>query len=401
MSRITLQEGKTYAYQGTEGNYSVILGEIIEGDADSLSPISAGAGLPALAAPPGATIHFNTNNNKLYKKIGGVWDAGTSLTGSQGAPGPSGANGAAGPSGSAGQNGLSVRFGNGVPSSGLGINNEMYFDLTNFKVHTKASGSWDSGRLFRGTNGVNGTDGKSVRFGEGPPGAIGSSGDVYFDVTNLKFHTKADSLWDSGFSFRGEAGPTGSIGTTGATGLTGPTGLTGATGPGLNSYAGSISSDTTLTTSYARISFDEISSTGDILTKSTPVVGGGSRFTINDDGRYNIAVDAVFRAGGALSGGASYAPTCSVKIVRGRLSEVTVAEEIVGFSSIAAATPVNVSTETVVISKKMKLTAGDYIEIFAKTSSAPGAPRYSKLQAGGSGVDQDEDLDTIINITKL
>ena len=65
MSRITLQEGKTYTYQGTEGSYSVILGEIIEGDAESLSLISAGAGLPALAAPP---VNVTTETVVISKK---------------------------------------------------------------------------------------------------------------------------------------------------------------------------------------------------------------------------------------------------------------------------------------------------------------------------------------------
>jgi len=359
MSKITLQQGKTYTYQGTEGAYSVVLGEIIEGDAETVSPISVGAGVPAIAATQNATIHINTNNSKIYKKIGGVWDSGTSMLG---APGPTGSTGPAGPAGSTGStgaNGLSVRFGNGAPGSGLGVNGEMYFDLTNFKVHTKSAGSWDVGTNFKGATGST-----------GPTGPTGPTG------------------------VKGDTGLTGPTGATGPTGPTGPTGLTGATGPGLNSFVGAISGDISLTDTYVRIAFSEISHYGNILTASTPV-GGGTRFTMNDDGRYKVEIETVFRANGGVGG---QTPTCSLQIKRGRtLTDLTILEESTSFSVSGG----DIGTSVISTTKRLKLTAGDYIDIFVKNDTTPSSPKYVKLQAGGTGSGADIDLDTIINITKL
>ena len=362
MPKITLQQGKTYTYQGTEGAYSVVLGEIIEGDAETVSPISVGAGVPAIAATQNATIHINTNNSKIYKKIGGVWDSGSSMLGTQGPTGPAGPSGASGAPGAGGANGLSVRFGNGAPGSGLGVNGEMYFDLTNFKVHTKSAGSWDVGTNFKGAT--------------GPTGPTGLKGDT---------------------GLTGPTGPTGlkgDTGATGATGATGPTGLTGATGPGLNSFVGAISGDISLTDTYARVAFSEVSHYGNILTTSTPA-GGGTRFTMSGDGRYKVEIETVFRANGGVGG---QTPTCSLQIKRGRtLTDLTILEDSTSFSVSAG----NIGTSIISATKRLKLTTGDYIDIFVKNDTTPTLPKYVKLQAGGTGDGANVDLDTIITITKL
>ena len=199
--RITLKPGKSYTYTGTEGTYSVIAGELLEGDS-----VAAGGNLV---------------------------------------------------------------YGAGAPSVGTGKDGDVYLDLTDFKVHTKGSGAWGSGSLFKGAAGTSGSAGakgdtgtggtkgdaglrgKVTLEGSGAPGT-GSNlatptaaltdaltdasltsgdldlGDIYLDTTNHRFYKKTSLGWATrGATFVGTTGSKGDTGTTGTTGSKGDAGLRG------------------------------------------------------------------------------------------------------------------------------------------------------------------------------
>ncbi len=89
-------------------------------------------------------------------------------------------------------NGLNFLSGSGVPSSNIGINDELYYDIVTYSMYKKTNGAWilvgnikgskgDTGdRGIMGTNGTNGTQG-SV----GQTGAKGDSGPAGPSSTNL------------------------------------------------------------------------------------------------------------------------------------------------------------------------------------------------------------------------
>ena len=220
-SKITLQSGKTYTYSGTEGAYTVILGEIAAGDA----PASSGSAAPVISVDDGppsnsltgsVTTYIDKSSKKIYVRSGGTWDSGTSMTGSAGATGATGSTGATGAAGSRGSDGKSVRFGSGAPASGLGADDEVYIDTSNFRIHTKSAGSWSGGSLFKGGDGTNGVDGSSIRFGSGAPASgLGSNNDVYIDLSDFKIHTKSAGSWSGGSVFSGSKGLDGSNGSNG------------------------------------------------------------------------------------------------------------------------------------------------------------------------------------------
>lgn len=144
--RIKFAPGKTYVYSGSEGVYSVIAGELLEGEGvtPSSSGLSFGNGSPLSLNGKDGDIYLDLTDFKIHTKSAGSWSGGTVFKGTNGTNGSSGANG------------KSVRFGNGAPSSGLGDNDDVYFDLTDFKLHTKSAGSWSAGSAFKGTNGAAG-----------------------------------------------------------------------------------------------------------------------------------------------------------------------------------------------------------------------------------------------------
>ena len=202
--RIKFAPGKTYVYSGSEGVYSVIAGELLEGDS-----VAAGGNLV---------------------------------------------------------------YGAGAPSAGAGKDGDVYLDLTDFKVHTKGSGAWGSGSLFKGAAGTSGSAGakgdtgtggtkgdaglrgKVTLEGSGAPGT-GSNlatptaaltdaltdasltsgdldlGDIYLDTTNHRFYKKTALGWATrGATFVGTTGSKGDTGTTGTKGDTGTTGTKGDAG---------------------------------------------------------------------------------------------------------------------------------------------------------------------------
>jgi len=216
--RIKFAPGKTYVYSGTEGVYSVIAGELLEGDSvASGGNLAYGNGSPSAGNGKDGDVYLDLTDFKVHTKNGSGWSAGSAFKGTNGT------------NGSAGTNGKSVRFGSGAPGSGVGDNDDVYFDLTDFKLHTKSAGSWSAGSAFKGTNGPNGAagvNGKGIKWGNGAPvGSPGDDDDLYFDLDNLQVYPKVSGAWSN-------AGKKGFRGTDGSNGINGTKVLQGVSAPG-------------------------------------------------------------------------------------------------------------------------------------------------------------------------
>lgn len=116
--------------------------------------------------------------------------------------------------------------GSGVPDDSVGNDGDFYFRTSNGAVYEKASGTWGSPIAnltgpagSNGTNGTNGTNGATWRTGTGAPSSgLGVDGDLYF-------RTDTDDVYlKSAGSYSVIANIKGSTGATGATGATGPAG---------------------------------------------------------------------------------------------------------------------------------------------------------------------------------
>ena len=67
--RIKFAPGKTYTYTGTEGVYSVIAGEILEGDAvPSGGNLVFGDGAPSSGTGKTNDVYIDTTNFKLHSR---------------------------------------------------------------------------------------------------------------------------------------------------------------------------------------------------------------------------------------------------------------------------------------------------------------------------------------------
>ena len=244
-NKIKLQAGKTYAVKDASSTYTIIVGDLCEVPSASVestaSTLSIGAGTPSYSLGKIGGVYLDSINKRVYVKDAAGWDSGFDLGGSGGssefkvgvgAPslnlsssisayidmqsmtfhtrsGGSWDEGRLmrGNAGSNGQNGKSVRFGSGPPIASLGTDDETYIDLSDFKIHTKSSGIWSGGQVFRGSNGNNG---KSIRFGSGlPSDGDGEDDEVYLDLTSFKVHSKSAGSWGSGHVFKGSDGAAG------------------------------------------------------------------------------------------------------------------------------------------------------------------------------------------------
>lgn len=207
--RIKFAPGKTYVYSGSEGVYSVIAGELLEGEGVTPSGggLSFGNGSPLSLNCKDGDVYLDLTDFKIHTKSGSGWSAGSGFKGTNGS------------NGSNGTNGKSIRFGNGAPLSGLGDNDDVYLDLSDFKVHTKSAGSWSGGTAFKGSNGSNGSNGingKSIKWGNGAPsGTPGDDDDLYFDLDNFHVYPKSAGAWNAAGKklFKGDAGSNGVKGT--------------------------------------------------------------------------------------------------------------------------------------------------------------------------------------------
>lgn len=119
-----------------------------------------------------------TPPNRLYLKEAGAYELKASLQGDQGA------QGIQGPAGAAGENGRSIYSTNGVPSNGLGANNDVAIDYVNGNLYDKAAGVWVFRRSIVGPAGADGAPGAAGAQGEqGEPGPAGADGAPGADST--------------------------------------------------------------------------------------------------------------------------------------------------------------------------------------------------------------------------
>lgn len=137
--------------------------------------------------------------------------------GSSGGKDTEGTVGLQGPKGERGENGNSIRSGNGIPSSELGVNGDYYVNNSAKTIYgPKTGGAWGTATSLvgeKGTTGLTGSEGSKGSTGAtGTTGSTGSTGP------------------EGPRGLKGEAGPTGAQGEPGVTGPAGPTGEKGATG---------------------------------------------------------------------------------------------------------------------------------------------------------------------------
>lgn len=177
-----------------------------------------------------------------------------SNTGSTGPTGPLGLQGLVGPLGPTGPQGTlgptgadgkiltsgSIFTGNGVPSSGLGVNNDLYIDNLTDNLYQKSAGAWVLQTNLKGAAGPQGIQG--VQGSQGPTGATGVTGPTGPTGSVGSAGTNGTNGANGVTGPTGNTGPTGAPGangTNGSNGATGPTGVTGPTGaPGTNGTNG-------------------------------------------------------------------------------------------------------------------------------------------------------------------
>lgn len=162
--------------------------------------------------------------------------------GSSGGKDAEGTVGLQGPRGERGENGFTIHSGEGIPSSGLGVNEDYYVDKSSHLIYgPKVGGAWGSGTSLigeRGEKGLTGAEGQKGSSGakgetgtigptgpEGPKGLTGSTG----ATGGAGEKGAAGSTGTTGE--RGEKGEKGSQGVEGAKGSTGSAGVTGSEGP--------------------------------------------------------------------------------------------------------------------------------------------------------------------------
>lgn len=257
--RIKFAPGKTYVYSGSEGVYSVIAGELLEGDSvASGGNLAYGNGSPSAGNGKDGDVYLDLTDFKVHTKSGGAWGSGTLFKGTNGS------NGAAGSAGNR------IRWGNGAPSNGDGDNDDLYLDLTDFKIHTKGSGSWGVGNAFKGATGSAGLKGATLLQGSGVPGSgTGDDGDTFLDVTNHIVYKKSGGSWASqGSSFKGATGSTGASGSKGSDGLRGKVTLEGAGAPGTGSNLATPTAALTDALTDASLSSGDLA-TGDLYLDTT------------------------------------------------------------------------------------------------------------------------------------
>ena len=306
--RIKFAPGKTYVYSGSEGVYSVIAGELLEGDS-----VAAGGNLVYGTGSPGADtgkdgdVYLDLTDFKVHTKGSGAWGSGSLFKGATGTSGSAGAKGDTGTGGTKGDAGLRGKVtleGSGAPGTGSNLATptaaladaltdasltsgdldlgDIYLDTTNHRFYKKTALGWATrGATFVGATGTTGTKGdaglrgKVTLEGAGAPGtgtnlatptaaltdaltdaSLTSGdldvGDLYLDTTNHRFYKKTALGWATrGLTFVGPTGTKGDTGTTGnpgSAGTKGDTGNTGSDGAGVKKYSSALTEDTYLST---------------------------------------------------------------------------------------------------------------------------------------------------------
>lgn len=159
------------------GSTSYALRDLVRNDGGSYMCISSHTS--SSSNEPGTGVSWES----VWILIAEKGDTGpTGATGATGATGPTGAQGVKGDKGDKGDTGQrgSVWYADaGTPSDGLGVDDDMYFDLTNSMLYgPKSGGSWGSGTKILGEKGDTGPAGPTGATGAtGPQGVQGPKGD--------------------------------------------------------------------------------------------------------------------------------------------------------------------------------------------------------------------------------
>jgi len=251
------------------------------GDSGGSSEFKVGVGSPSLSLSSSISTYIDMQSMVFHTRSGGSWDEGRLMRGTSG------------------QNGKSVKFGSGTPLSSLGDDDETYIDVNDFKIHTKSSGSWSSGQAFKGSNGLNGEsglNGKSIRFGSSSPlDTEGDDDEVYLDLSSFKIHSKSAGSWGNGQAFKGSDGDKGTDGQAGADGkhgvaaqLTNDSDVVSADSDGNGYDFTDTGGEFEIRSGGAKVSSGVTYYAGASGTSSTSTVNGMT-LTINSSGAYSLS----------------------------------------------------------------------------------------------------------------
>lgn len=108
------------------------------------------------------------------------------------------------------------------PLVGVGLNNDLYINTVTFELFRKVSGAWISQGVFKGTDGVDGTDstvpgpagasgGKWFNGAGAPSVGIGADNDYYINNTTLEYLEKVSGAWVSRGNFVGSTSVSGLV----------------------------------------------------------------------------------------------------------------------------------------------------------------------------------------------
>ena len=144
---------------------------------------SSGADVPANSTGTDGDFFFETDTDKVWKRISGTWTevadltGATGATGAQGPQGDTGATGAQGPqgdtgaTGAAGADGATWSSGADVPANSTGTDGDFFFETDTDKVWKRISGTWTEVADLTGATGAQGPQGDA-----GDTGADGDDG---------------------------------------------------------------------------------------------------------------------------------------------------------------------------------------------------------------------------------
>ncbi|MFD0792761.1 hypothetical protein ACFQZX_03990 [Mucilaginibacter litoreus] len=190
--------------------------------------ISFGTTLPQNPSGKNGDIFINTANNSFAQKVAGTWAIRYTI-----------------PTADAAKDGT-VLYGNGVPGTGIGKDNDTYIDTTTGIFYNKTLATWH--QVFsmqtgpqgpkgdKGDTGAHGTAGSTILNGTVNPSNLstGTNGDFYLNTsTQILFGPKTNGDWGDGISVIGIPGEQGPPGEPGPAGLDGSPGLDGSSGPGV------------------------------------------------------------------------------------------------------------------------------------------------------------------------
>jgi len=153
------------------------------------STILFGGSDPLVGQGKDGDLFIQTTSQEVWAKSSGTWSVIGNLGGPTGATGPTGPTGATGPAG------LSIYSGSGVPSPSLGNDGEKYIDQDTGDLYLKTTGSWSVIGNLTGPQGPAG-ESSTILIDEGVPSSgLGSDGDIYIDSLSSNIYQKIGGSW--------------------------------------------------------------------------------------------------------------------------------------------------------------------------------------------------------------